>query len=135
MKISRALVARFVALAALVGFAAPGVAQSQLCRDICGPEVDCSTPCFVDGAQSFWTTCESSSCKHCTWTDVGQRQIGANQGGVPPLYCNYYVTFEVNQVNSCDGVERVICRHWQDGFGVNMDCCQAWGCWGHEDCP
>jgi hypothetical protein len=134
MKISRPLL-RLLVVGALAAAATPTLAQSNLCRDICGPDVDCDTPCLVDGAQTFWTTCASSSCRHCDWYDVDQHQIGANDGGLPPIYCTWWVTFEVRQRNSCDGSERYVCRHWQDGFGVGGDCCMFWGCWGASDCP
>lgn len=70
----------------------------------------------------------------CEW-QIERHQIGANQGGLPPLFCNYWVTFETVAINSCTGERhRVSCDHYHDGSGVGMDCCDAWGCWGADDC-
>jgi hypothetical protein len=119
----------------------PGNAEAQLCREVCNANADCGQRCLVDGAQSVWTTCGAAGiCRRCDWYDTGESwQIGANQGGIPPVFCTYSVTFMFVQRDSCSGAQRTVCRHWRDGTAFNIlpplkDCCDVWGCWGADGC-
>jgi hypothetical protein len=106
------------------------------CRSMCNAQTPCTTPCIVDAAQTVSTTCGGAGqqCKQCVWKEVSRTQIGANDGGLKPLWCNWWVTFSVTKVDTCSGAQITTCDHYQDGFGVGIDCCKAFGCWGVNHC-
>jgi hypothetical protein len=120
---------------ALLAMAANDAKAQSFCDAECGWTVSCDRPCVHPDTYQTVTCGQGWPCEDntCWWYETSRQQIGANQGGAPPVFCNYYVTFLIHESATCGG-QRTRCDHWQDGFGVGMDCCSAWGCWGANSC-
>lgn len=109
----------------------PLAALPKQCYETCDPTKPCSTICWEGSTQ---TTCgdSGSACQTNCPSTFEKTEIGRHQSGPVPLWCKYWVSYQWTERNCNGQVISTWCQDVQDGFGVNINCCYAWGCWGQH---
>jgi hypothetical protein len=123
----------FVVLTLGVLLVSPALGQAGDCASTCTTNSSCDQACRLDFEyHGSWSTCgQWGVC--CSWVEVDRVEIGRHQSGLPPAFCTYWVSYLVTQAKICDpGSTRQYCQDVHDGTGINMNCCEAWGCWGQQ---
>ena len=105
--------------------------EPGFCSGVCTQTSPCDKPCMTQQFEEItcgdWGPCE------CSWIESSRTQIGRHQSGPVPVYCDYWVSYRIQQYWSCNPSQTLTrCEDVHDGWGVNMNCCQAWGCWGQQ---
>lgn len=123
----------YLSVVVLVSAAAVRV-QAQACETYCTESSNCAARCIVDPQDwpRTWTTCAAwGTC--CYWLESERVEIGRHQSGAPPAYCDYWVSYRITEYKICDPNQtRTRCEDVKDGWGVGINCCGAWGCWGQQ---
>ena|SRR6266496_5393616 len=119
----------------LLLWAAP--AHAEWCWDVCQGDFACDQACNNGGGD--YTTCSGAGYTDCCYQSrhVVQPILGAYQTGPVPLWCHWHVIANVYYCWNCPSGQTcgsAGCEEWDDGWGVNMDCCDAWGCGGQQSC-